>query len=461
MDNIGIIEYLFPTMNTQNDIEARLGLFDASERLTALKTLAAEFGDDLPEEGSDVNMHFHSFFSFNAEDWSPSRIAWESRKAGLYAAGLCDFDVLDGLEEFIEAGLVLGLRSTVNLETRAFVEEFADVDINSPGEAGVAYVMGAGFAAPIADGTAQAEGLQGYRDRARARNIALVERINAALPDIAIDYGEDVLPLTPTGGATERHIVRAYTNKARDVFEHPEPAAQFWTGILGKDLFEMIELLADLPALEDVVRAKLVKRGGIGYVAPSPSTFPRVDDFIDWVASCNAIPMTTWLDGTSGGESDPAAYLECLRAKGAVALNIIPDRNWNIADPEVRAVKVANLNAVVAAANAMDLPVNIGTEMNKRGLPFVDSLEVESLAPHKETFLSGARIMVGHTLLLRYAGMSYIGEKAQTEFTDVKARNAFFERVGAGRPLTSREAQELANLENDAAYAWFRDRAGR
>ncbi len=446
-------------MNSQAEIEAQLGSFDASERLAALRTLAVESGHDLPAEGSNVNMHFHSFFSFNAEDWSPSRIAWESRKAGLYAAGLCDFDVLDGLEEFVEAGLVLGLRTTVNLETRAFVSEFADVDINSPGEAGVAYVMGAGFAAPVVAGRAQADGLQGYRDRARARNIALVERINATLPDIAIDYGTDVLPLTPAGGATERHIVRAYTNKAMEVLEHPEPTAEFWAGVLDKDVLEVIELLADLPALEDAVRARLVKRGGIGYIAPSPDTFPRVDDFIDWVASCSAIPMTTWLDGTSGGESDPVAMLECMRAKGAVALNIIPDRNWNIADPEQRAVKVANLDAVAAAANAMDLPVNIGTEMNKRGLPFVDSLDVEALAPHKETFLRGARIMVGHMLLLRYAGFSYVGEEAKAEFADVKARNAFFEHVGACPPLTPQEAQELAGMEADAAYGWFRDRA--
>lgn len=446
-------------MDLQIEIEAQLGSFDASERLAALKTLAARFGDDLPREGSNVNMHFHSFFSFNAEDWSPSRIAWESRKAGLYAAGLCDFDVLDGLEEFLGAGPLLGLRTTANLETRAFVGEFADVDINSPGEPGVAYVMGAGFAAPPAAGTSQADGLQGYRDRARKRNVALVERINAALPAIAIDYAEDVLPLTPVGGATERHIVRAYTNKARDRFKHPQPTAEFWVDILQKDLLEVIELLADLPAMEDVVRAKLVKRGGIGYVAPSPDTFPRVDDFIDWVASCEAIPMTTWLDGTSGGESDPAAMLECMRAKGAVAMNIIPDRNWNIADAEQRAIKVANLDAVVETALAMDLPVNIGTEMNKRGLPFVDSLDVEALAPHKETFLRGARIMVGHTRLLRYAGFSYIGGRANAEFSDIKAKNAFFESVGACPPPTGQEALELADMQDDAAYAWLRDRA--
>ena len=29
--------------------------------------------------------------------------------------------------------------------------------------------------------------------------------------------------------------------------------------------------------------------------------------------------------------------LDCMAAKGAAALNIIPDRNWNIADPDARA----------------------------------------------------------------------------------------------------------------------------
>ena len=52
---------------------------------------------------------------------------------------------------------------------------------------------------------------------------------------------------------------------------------------------------ADEPALEESVRAKLVKRGGIGYVQPSADTFPPVDDFIAWVRGCEAIPMITWL----------------------------------------------------------------------------------------------------------------------------------------------------------------------
>ncbi|MFC1463186.1 hypothetical protein ACFLQU_06260, partial [Verrucomicrobiota bacterium] len=369
-------------------LEEQLNEFDPAVRREALDRLAAT--DAIPAtEGTNVNMHLHSFFSYNALDYSPSRIAWEARKTGLCSAGLCDFDVLDGLEEFLAAGVTLGLRTTVNLETRAFLNEYADHDISSPGEPGVTYIMGAGFARVPAEGSHQAEGLAGYRARARSRNVALMDRINPKLPDIAIDYEKDVLPLTPAGAATERHMVRAYINKTKQAFPDAAGTAEFLAGLLEKPLEETIELIADLPSLEDAIRARLVKRGGIGYEQPSVDTFPTVDDFVNWVASCEAMPMTTWLDGTSTGEQNGRALLECMKDKGAVALNIIPDRNWNVSDPGARDAKRANLAAVIEAAEEMGLPINIGTEMNKRGLPFVDDLDGQVLKLYRESFLRG------------------------------------------------------------------------
>ena len=149
--------------------------------------------------------------------------------------------------------------------------------------------------------------------------------------------------------------------------------------------------------------------------------------------------------------------LECLRAKGGAALNIIPDRNWNYADPKVRAAKVANLRAVVAAADRMGLPINIGTEMNKHGLPFVDDLAAEALRPHRESFLRGARIMVGHTALRRYGGYAYAGRRAAADFNHVWARNAFFEAVGRLPPLTLARAATLEDLGEEKALSWFHD----
>lgn len=92
----------------------------------------------------EVNLHFHSFFSFNANGWSPSRIAWESLKYGLEVSGIVDFDVLDGMDEFLEAGKLLGLKTVVGIETRVFIKELEDKVMSSPNEPGIAYFMAAG-----------------------------------------------------------------------------------------------------------------------------------------------------------------------------------------------------------------------------------------------------------------------------------------------------------------------------
>jgi len=446
-------------MSSETELEIQLDSFDPRARRDALVMLSNLYGGILAPAGANVNMHAHSFFSYNALGYSPSRIAWETRKAGLYAAGLCDFDVLDGLEEFLNAGVALGHRAAVSLETRAYFAEYSEGDISSPGEPGVTYVMGSGFFRVPDPGTPQSAGLAGFRERALSRNEELVGRINGHLPEIAIDYDEDVLPLTPAGGATERHIVTAYICKARDVFVHPNADAVFWSELLGFSFEETVELLADLPRMEEQVRAKLAKRGGIGYEQPSPESFPTVDDFMDWVQSCEAIPMVTWLDGTSPGESDGRAMLECMQSKGAAALNIIPDRNWNIADPETRAVKTRKLGEIVAAAEELGLPINIGTEMNKLGLPFVDDLGGEELEAYRETFLRGTRIIVGHTILARYAGFSYVGDKAQRAFKDVPSKNEFFEAVGGLAPLDEAGEKELQDMGEEKALVRLFDAA--
>ena len=422
-------------MQTTSAPELNLDSFDPAARRPALAALAASA--PYPEPGANVNMHFHSFFSYNAKGWSPSRIAWESRRGGLYAAGLCDFDVLDGLEEFLDAGLALGLRATVNLETRAYLREFATVEINSPGEPGVTYIMGGGFTRVPAPGTAPAALLRQLREQAAARNRARVARINPHVGAAAIDYERDVVPLSPGRCPTERHIVRAYAVKSRAAHGTEAALTAFWAALFGKPADEVRALLANTPAFEERIRARLVKQGGLGYEPPTDRTFPLVDDFVAWALACEAMPMVTWLDGTSKGEADAMAMLTCLQAKGAAAVNIVPDRNWNYKDQAVRALKTRKLQEFVEACDRVDLPINIGTEMNRDGLPFVDDLAGEALAPHRETFIRGAQVMVGHTILGRYAGFSYVGAAAQAEFgRDVKAKNRFFAAAGALPPLT-------------------------
>jgi len=189
-------------------------------------------------------------------------------------------------------------------------------------------------------------------------------------------------------------------------------------------------LVEDLPALHNTIRSKLMKQGGVGYVQPDHRSFPSVEEVNELIVACGALPCATWLDGTTAGEQAEQELLNLLIGKGIVALNIVPDRNWNISDPETKQVKVQNLYQVVELAHDLDLPLNVGTEMNKYGLKLVDDFDAPELAPVRQAFLDGAMFIYGHTVAQRALGMGYQSEWAKQELPTRKDRNAFYTQLG-------------------------------
>jgi len=154
-----------------------------------------------------------------AYGYSPWKFAWLARKTGLAMAGIVDFDVLDALDEFLEASRIVGLKSCASLESRVFVPEFAARVINSPGEPGVAYHMGVGFTKAV-----QHPFLVEMRAAAARRMRDIVTRVNTHMQPVELDFKKDVVPLTPKGNATERHLCEAYEREAALVFPTPHNA---------------------------------------------------------------------------------------------------------------------------------------------------------------------------------------------------------------------------------------------
>lgn len=418
-------------MNTANylDVEAGLTDFNPTVRAAALAALQQEqLAPPAPAEAV-ANMHCHTFFSYNAYGHSPTSLAWLARRRGYPLLGIVDFDVLDGVDEFLDACELLGVRGSAGIETRIYLPEFATREINSPGEPGIYYHMGVGFtrstpppaAAPI---------LADLQARSNRRNRGLIERVNAYLDPVAIDYEADVLPLTPAGNATERHIVAAYISAAERTFADP---SAFWAERLELPAAAMPALLADLPKLQNTIRAKLMKKGGAGYVQPGADDFPRLAEYHRMIIACGALPCATWLDGLSAGEQAMPELLNLLIGQGAAALNIVPDRNWNITDPAAKAVKLQKLYEVVELAQALDLPLNVGTEMNSYGNKLMDDFDAPELAPVASAFLDGAYFIYGHTALQRKCGLGYQSAWAQAALPTRRERNAFY--TAAGRRL--------------------------
>jgi len=426
------------------ELESRLDSFDPGERKQALTALCEKVraGEiTLPRAGTDVNLHCHTFFSYNTYGYSPSKFAWLARKAGLAVAEVVDFDVLDALKEFLAAAKMLGLKACAGLETRVFVPEFATRVMTSPGEPGITYHMGVGFPSAGLEGQ-QKQFLLNLRQTAQQRNRDLMGRVNEHLKPVEVDYEKDVLVLTPGGNATERHMCLAYARKAKEIFGDGDKLIKFWSEKLGVEIES--SALPEGRELLDAIRAKTMKRGGVGYVLPDKGSFPLMADTNQFLLAVGAIPTLTWLDGTSEGEKDIEELLDVAMSTGAAAINVIPDRNYT---PGAKDEKTDNLYQVVELAQKLHLPVVEGTEMNSPGQKFVDNFETKELAPLVPVFLKGAHIVYAHSVLQQKCGLGYTSDWAKKNFKSTAEKNEFFQQLGS--TLEPEKEDKLSALSED------------
>ena len=192
---------------------------DRVTRLAALSNLKADFdaaGLSVRQASRDVNNHIHTQYSFSP--YSPAKAVWMAARAGLATAGIMDHDSISGAREFIEAGRIIGLPTTIGAECRV---SFASTRlngrrINNPDQSTVAYVAMHGIPHSQIDAVeAFFVPIQAARGR---RNRAMTVRLNNLLApaDICLDYDRDILPLSVAadgGEVTERHLLFAVANR--------------------------------------------------------------------------------------------------------------------------------------------------------------------------------------------------------------------------------------------------------
>ena len=353
-------------------LKQQLNSFDAAERKAALKTVREKF--------CAFNMHCHSFYSYNGYGYSPSMLVSLAKELNWRGIMLVDFDVLDGVDEFLSAAKYLGVKAAAGMETRVFVPEFADKEINSPGEPGIAYHLGCGFTSSTVPASQQAFAAR-LRAGAANRTRTLVEKVNTLLVETAIDYDAVAKEFTPAGNVTERHICCAYRVAAEKKFSGDE-LASYWQEKIGS--YE-----SDPVKMEALIRSKTMKSGGVGYVKADPESFPTLEEMNNFTRACGATPTIAWLNGLSAGENDVDALLDLHQKYGAGAVTLIPDRNWRAADPAKSAKLVAELDRFVAACAARKLPLLAGTEMNAPGQLLNDDFSIPQLIKHLDLFCAG------------------------------------------------------------------------
>ena len=241
---------------------------ESAARLAALSRATARVQFP-PVDPRMVNNHIHTTYSFSP--YSPAAAVYAARMEGLATCGIVDHDSIGGAREFLAAGEIVGIPTTIGIETRV---SFAETPLynrrtNNPDQIGVTYMVL--HAVPHEN----IEQVQAYfaplRERRNARNKKMIAKINAlyAADGVSLDFERDVLPLSQYangGSVTERHLMLALARQllARGKAKLPDNASELevmlaeydLVGTLKKDCIPkvFIEATDECPLLSEMVR---------------------------------------------------------------------------------------------------------------------------------------------------------------------------------------------------------------
>ena len=187
---------------------------DKQTRLAGLEKIKAYTGNC--SKGEDVNNHIHTTYSFSP--YSPTKAVYMAYTSGLGTAGIMDHDSIAGAYEFIEAGRIMGIKTTIGVECRVSMKDtfLSDIRINNPDQKGVAYCAIHGI--PHTRIKEIGRYFKPYIEHRMERNIKMIGNINELMGkyDIAIDLIKDIIPVSmyhDGGTVTERHILFALAEK--------------------------------------------------------------------------------------------------------------------------------------------------------------------------------------------------------------------------------------------------------
>ena len=334
-------------MRLHDELELQLNAREREERLDAVRQLRVMLDTGSirrPERGSDTNNHVHTTYSFSS--YSPAAAVWKAYSSGLDVVGIVDHDSVGGASEFIAAGDILGITTTVGAELRVSFTgtPLEGRTLNNPDESNVAYIACHGI--PHTQLSRLDEHLTRVRRRRNERNRAQVGRLNSLLAGsgLEVDFDADVVPLSMAhegGSITERHILFALARKIEQRCGRGASLISFLEDLTGTPVRGRARaLLSDtgneLYAYDilNVLKSELVSR----FYVPRGSDCMPVGEVVPELRGMGIIPTYCYLGDV--GESPTGdkrsmrfedAYLDelfpVLRELGFEAIAYMPSRN--------------------------------------------------------------------------------------------------------------------------------------
>jgi hypothetical protein len=401
---------------SQQELEAALYGGTMESRLDALGQLCAGLGE---RTRRGTNCHIHTSESFSVFR-SPSEAVWQAAREGLAVLGINDHYTVAGHEEFRKACKIAGIDAGFSMEAVGMdrAAEATRLLLNDPDNPGRVYLCGKGITRIPPDSSIAAQRLARMRAALERRNQEMTVKVGQLLRDRLGAEGptwEDVRALTPHGNATERHVGRAALVRLGAI-----AAAR------GLPVSEVIERCcgvappagADDAALQNFLRAKLLKAGAPCYVRETEDAFVSSEELRDMFLAFGAIPTYPVLGNPmTSGEKDVEALLDRLEASGFYAVEVIPHRNTR-----------ERLAEIVSAARRRWWPVFNGTEHNTpEARPLLDPF---ALDPEFEPwFRQSTALMLGHQAAVSRGEPGFVGEDGHPAIPDARTRFEHFSNL--------------------------------
>ncbi|MDL2236754.1 PHP domain-containing protein [Christensenellaceae bacterium OttesenSCG-928-K19] len=421
----------------EKQLTEQLNAKTKEERLEALRGLRAmlDAGEiEKPVRTEDTNNHVHTTFSFSS--YSPTAAVYKAYMSGLATVGIVDHDTVDGAHEFIEAGDIIGITTTIGAEVRVSFAgtPLEDKKINNPDEVGNAYITLHGI--PHSKIEELDALLMRVREARNERNRKQVDNLNRILLEhqIYIDFDEDVVPVSMAaegGSITERHILFALAKKLIEKYGRGQALVDFLQNNMGigispktKEMLLDTEFYAYEYDVLNVLKANLVPR----FYVPGGADIPPVKEVVDYARQLGVIPTYCYLgdvDDSPTGDKKAQKFedgylttlMVLLRELGFEAVSYMPARNTE-----------EQLKCIMNMCKHYGFMEISGEDVNQPRQSFV----CEKLRDPEFAHLADSTwALVGHEHATEEnIAYSIYSKKAKHEHPDMESRIAYYRDLG-------------------------------
>ncbi|MCX7711508.1 MAG: PHP domain-containing protein [Clostridia bacterium] len=424
-------------MTNIDTLITNLNHIDVNTRLDSLRKLMEKINAgeiQRPPRGQDVNNHIHTTYSFSP--YSPSKAIWMAYNAGLATAGIMDHDSISGADEFIEAGKIAGIATTIGVECRA---DFSCTPlngkrINNPDQDSIAYVAIHGI--PHTQISKVKQFFAPYTAQRNLRNRQMVDRINEIIQPcgLSLDFYQDIVPLSMNvegGSITERHILYALSLKLIATFGKGEKLLNVLKNTLNLNISAKIaSLLTDTANsfydydLLGLLKGEMVSSFYINAAAECPD----IKEVVSLSQSIGAVLAYAYLgdvgDSVTGDKKSQKFeddYLDQLfvviKELGFNAVTYMPSRN-----------SLQQLKRIMSLCETHGLFQISGEDINSPRQSFVCMAQRDAIFNH---LIDAAWALIGHELEATWDlenGM--FSKRKLAEINDLKKRITIFKEAG-------------------------------